>query len=216
MLAFNLELREWPESAFNNSSNLHVHLPTRVTTNHAIFVKSINTHHSEDDIENDIFNSLSTLCIVKRLFSNKSHLPLPVIKITFEDLSISKLCLQKGLAILGHNYTCSPKRIYKIIRCFKCQQFGHISKSCLNSSRCLQCGGCHDSDDDTNTFVCSKPPCSHNCGSSDRADSPYCTKFKKIYQSLNSRLTFYHDMYWFIYYYHPYFKHNEDITVKLL
>ena len=34
--------------------------------------------------------------------------------------------------------------IYKPVRCYKCQKFGHIAKLCKGTKRCAKCGGEHD------------------------------------------------------------------------
>ena len=70
-----LALLEWPVTAFNNSPNLHLHLPSR------------NLFHSK--------------CSVIRLYNNRTKLPLPIIKITFEDHCVTQNCLLNGVYILG-------------------------------------------------------------------------------------------------------------------
>ena len=186
-----LALLEWPASAFNYSTDLHVHLPSRSSTNNIIFIKSVNTNLSENTTKEDICNSLDTYCSVTGLYNKTSGLPLPVIKITFEDNEMTQLYLRDGIYILGNRYCCSPKRICKVVRCFNCQQFGHIARLCLDAPHCIQCGKWHFSDE--SSLSCSNPPSCANCGSSHRADSHFCQKFTSILSDLNQRISFCHD-----------------------
>ena len=152
-----LALSEWPVTAFNNSPNLHLHLPSRNTANNTVFVKSVKTNIPEEVLSSDISNSLHSKCSVIRLYNNRTKLPLPIIKITFEDHCVTQNCLLNGVYILGVHFTCLPKRFCKIVRCYDCQQFGHIAKACLNPPRCVQCGKWHYSNDSP-VLMCTDTP----------------------------------------------------------
>lgn len=52
---------------------------------------------------------------------------------------------------------CHVKKFIKIIRCFKCHQYGHLAKFCTKIKICGWCGESHESE------KCSKPPQCTNC-----------------------------------------------------
>ena len=160
-----------------------MHLPSRKSSSNTVYVKSVKTCLSVDVIKSDISNSLNSDCFITRLLNRITKHPLPVIKITFNDRESAQLCLRNGNYILGNHFQCHPKRIYKVVRCFNCQQFGHIAKACLNAPRCVQCCKWNYSDD-SYQLLCYNPPCCANCNSSHRADSHFCPKFTSLLKQL--------------------------------
>ena len=100
ILNLTLAFSDWLSDASHYSPELNVHLPSRISTNNIIFVKSINTKFSEEEIALYIPNSLKAQCTVKRLDNNKSLQPIPVIKISFEDYSDVKNCISNRIYIL--------------------------------------------------------------------------------------------------------------------
>ena len=42
------------------------------------------------------------------------------------------------------NGTCKAHDSFHVKRCYKCQQYGHISENCKHSSACGYCGGSHE------------------------------------------------------------------------
>ena len=157
-------LLEWPASACNYSTDLQVHLPSRLSTNKIVFIKSVKTNLSLNTIKDDICYSLNTYCTVTHLHNKTSGLPLPLIKITFEDNEMTQLCLRDGIYILCNRYSCSPSRICKVARSFNCQQFGHIARLYVNSPHCIQCGKWYFLDD-SSLLSCRYPPDCANCES---------------------------------------------------
>ncbi|XP_048240218.1 uncharacterized protein LOC125373261 [Haliotis rufescens] len=59
------------------------------------------------------------------------------------------------------------------LRCYKCQQFGHGSKSCNNSVVCHRCGGTHESSDCEKDFYC------FNCHGPHPASSRSCPVWQR-------------------------------------
>ena len=69
------------------------------------------------------------------------------------------------------------------IRCFHCQQHGHMKSKCKNNLCCAKCGGEHDTDKCTNIIVncvnCANSADHKDACSSHRADSYECPVFIK-------------------------------------
>ncbi|XP_048255091.1 uncharacterized protein LOC125381695 [Haliotis rufescens] len=60
------------------------------------------------------------------------------------------------------------------LRCYKCQHYGHGSRTCHEQAACHRCGGnCPDS------TQCNKDPSCVNCGDSHASSSKDCTRFKR-------------------------------------
>ena len=77
--------------------------------------------------------------------------------------------LEKGLSLFGKNYACET---YKkpIIRCYNCQNFGHIAKHCRWICCCHQCGknyqsfkNCDNAPDCNNCNKQGHPSSTRNC-----------------------------------------------------
>jgi hypothetical protein len=66
----------------------------------------------------------------------------------------------------------------KIIQCYKCQGFGHVSRTCNKSSKCLHCAGDHRSIDCNQKEVSSKIKCV-NCTGKHKSNSTTCPKYKE-------------------------------------
>lgn len=61
--------------------------------------------------------------------------------------SLFKLIINRGFIFLGWQ-KCFVKEYYHLIRCFKCNKFGHLKKDCKNEkSICPDCSECHERKD---------------------------------------------------------------------
>ncbi len=187
-IALHLQTREaektalapWPEDAFG--ANVQAHKPNRCQPNPTVVVKNINTSHTEQELEKSLKLKYGDEVSVKRLWSNRSDSPLPIIKVTLNQ-EVYSTVLKDGISVLNRDHKCYPKHTYKVVRCYNCQKFGHISKTCKHISRCQNCAEHHDSAD----TVCRAKPCCANCGGSHQAYSTKCPEYTQTLTKLKQR-----------------------------
>ena len=94
------------------------------------------------------------------------------LRINTEHIKIfSKLPLPSHLELYGIFFKVSPYNPV-VIRCNKCQRYGHGAAFCKSSIRCVTCGGNHINPECKNEFSCS------NCGMSHRASDRSCSYYE--------------------------------------
>lgn len=94
------------------------------------------------------------------------------------DARLSDKLLKRGRVLITYN-RCRIQLYKRVIRCFRCQRFGHTAISCRDESNCAKCAGQHETKD------CKKETeCCINCRESNRkddhrADSYDCNSFQE-------------------------------------
>jgi len=88
-------------------------------------------------------------------------------------LTFSKKVLPAVVTIGFEAYRVKPY-VEQVVRCYKCQRLGHMSKSCKGSVRCVRCGGAHNLENctDKELVKCCR------CGQSHSAAYQGCESFK--------------------------------------
>ena len=113
---------------------------------------------------------------VKRCYHRVSGKPMPIVKIHFDNPDSLQHSLNLQLSIFYNKRKAfvekrSPK---KIIRCFNCMKYGHISVNCSLETVCENCGGKdHSSKDCANKQNCA------NCSGAHPASSSKCPIFQE-------------------------------------
>ncbi len=171
----------WPSDAFGKS-NISVHEPTKNLPLCDLVIKDVHCNIPESEIQHDIEKKYQTKVEVKRFWSNRSNNPLPLVKVKV-NADLYQHALVNGLEFKGKSHVCKPKQNYKVIRCYNCQHFGHISKTCKHISLCKVCSEHHDN----HTQVCCAQPKCVNCGGHHPSYSVQCPTFKLVVQRLRSR-----------------------------
>ena len=107
-------------------------------------------------------------------------------------IELRKVCVGKSL--------CPVKDRVRVVRCYKCNRFGHVQKECKDGETCTSCAGPHSSKDCKETVV----KCS-NCNwvndkrkqrrqepidSKHRADDPTCPQYIRIRRIVESQYDF--------------------------
>ncbi len=171
----------WPSDAFGES-NISIHEPNKNLPSSTLVVRDVHCNIPESEIQSDIEKNYQTKVEVKRFWSNRSNNPLPLVKIKV-NANLYHHALAKGLEFKGKSHHCKPKQNYKVIRCYNCQHFGHISKTCKHISLCKVCSEHHDN----HIQVCCAQPKCVNCGGNHPSYSAHCPTFKLVVQRLKSR-----------------------------
>ncbi len=175
-------LSDWPEGSFG-SKQVKAHQTLKVQPKFVVVVKNVDTKLLETDIQNSLAAQVNEPVCVCRLHSNRTNGPLPIIKVTSSEATY-KSFLKDGVKILGKTHSCTPNRNYKIVRCYNCQTFGHISKTCNHIHKCAVCSLNHPPNQPS---VCTSRPKCANCEGAHPAYSTQCPVFKKTLQLLQAR-----------------------------
>ena len=112
------------------------------------------TPNLQKDLKKDLPQLRYKLNMVIQAPKQRSHL---VVEMSEADAAV---LLNKGKILLGFN-SCTIKRYVNVIRCFKCQRYGHTSAFCQNAPCCVNCGGDHPPVGQGET--CPAPPNCINC-----------------------------------------------------
>ena len=111
--------------------------------------------------------------------NESKQIPLTSVILTFSTSTLPtsiRMCYQIKLVKLY---------IPKVVRCFKCQRFGHGAAACRSNMRCVRCGESHKFEE------CAKkdtPKCV-NCGGEHSAAYNGCTQAKKAKQVQHIKIT---------------------------
>lgn len=187
-------------SSYLLASNFRVYIPDFLVKRHGI-VRGIDC--SIDD------NSLITLAetnipnckiIGVQRFSrritkdqNIEFIPTQTVKFTFEGQVTPSY-----ITILSVRCEVEPY-IQRVIQCFNCLRYGHMSKQCKSSARCKNCGEAHSSDSCPNETICVHCKGKHVatdisvCPSFERQKAikkymyDYKVSYNEAYQNLNGK-----------------------------
>ncbi|KAK9884202.1 hypothetical protein WA026_005155 [Henosepilachna vigintioctopunctata] len=165
---------------FVKSMNLIAYIPQFLTKRVGV-VRNVAVDITESDIlehlnslSNNNFKVLEVKRMMRRVRNERNELtsdkvPLPIILITFKGQELPD-------KISIYRYKCSVEPyVQRVIQCFQCLRFGHISEQCRSKHRCKKCGGEHDVQN------CEKvnPKCIHCSGNHLSTDNINCSEFLK-------------------------------------
>ena len=176
---FKLLKSEWPEEAFHGGSSISFHENDNVPR--CIF-KNVLPHLKDEFITLEVKKQIGISVNVRRLKYRDTGKPMPVVIVTcasFEDLQLlfkSKMLLcRKSIRINSYK---SKKNTP--VRCYNCQEFGHVAAICKNSNKCEYCSEDHSGS-------CSNECKCVNCGNRHPSSSASCPVFIAIKERLLSR-----------------------------
>ena len=175
-------LQNWPEEAFGTQSSPHKARGTKVIKTG--FVKNVRLSLPI----NEIVETYKKHCGVKfasRLYYRNSNRPMPVVKIEFlteEDLQKAKSVVLEH-QLNGKTAYLEEERRVKVIRCFNCHRFGHISRICTYSTRCGICAS-----EEHTELDCTNPSKCANCEGDHTASSKNCPVYQQVFQLQRSNL----------------------------
>jgi len=174
-----LLLNRLPEESFGGGIK---HLPKHKCSD-TVFVKGVSTSVSTSEFDRALKDSGIQTYQVRRLTNKVTGKPIRVLKVTCVQESASVLLNSK---ILVDNAEClvEKQRRSRVIRCYKCQPFGHLAKFCNNQRRCEFCAGVHESDEK----CCCEPRCV-NCSGNHPSFSSKCPSYLSRYEMLAKQYT---------------------------
>ena len=172
---------KWPVEAFGNSGlSLSIH-ENSVSLPKCI-LKNIPPFLSIDSVLSEISKQTGLKVTGRRLRYRDSNKPMPIVVVScqsFEDLQSlfrANLCIGNRKTVIKSyvNKTAVP------LRCYNCQEFGHIAKFCKNESKCENCAHHHSG-------ACSSDKCCVNCGGGHCSSSTNYAVYISIRERLISR-----------------------------
>ena len=144
--------------------------------NRAVIIKGVPKELTEQEIQNSLneqFDGSKGTRFVKR-----DTTVLGTVKIVFKTDDDVQKALEHGLFIDMIYYSPSLfiQKEIQIIRCFKCQKFGHVSPNCKSETKCGHCSGEHSFQNCENKTE--TPKCA-NCGGIHPANSQSCDAYQR-------------------------------------
>jgi len=165
-------IRKWPKEAFGG--NCEAHSPKYSSQETTAFLKNTSNSVTETTIE-EILSKHCKVKKVQRLFSRETARPLPVVKVVFSSNSDLEKATKLNLhikSVNGKGVYIEKSRCFRIIRCYNCQEFGHIAKLCKKSEKCENCGSTEHRERN-----CKENSKCANCEASHKASSPNCPRY---------------------------------------
>ena len=166
-------LNKWNKNCFGEKSQIRkANQPERPLR--AVLIRDVPTELSEEDIIDSIVENYPDSTASR--FVKEDRTPLGTVKIVFKSGQLHEKALNEGIFV-DNIYYRTQKFIQtgiQIIRCFKCQKFGHISMNCKSDTACGHCTDIHKYKDCTMKHEA--PKCV-NCSEAHTSDSTSCTAY---------------------------------------
>ena len=152
------------------------------TKDNIVFLKNMPTYVDVDTVKSALHDNGIEVKGVQRLQYRITGRPRPVIRVACSRTDAKKL-LDLPEFIVG-SHTCDVvRKNAHILRCYNCQQFGHIARSCKNQKRCINCSDYHGGDS-----YCMRQARCANCQGPHRASDKLCPIYQERYAILTSQL----------------------------
>ena len=148
---------------------------TQEKINKAVIIRHVPTDKTETQIETDLASNFK---VKASRFVKKDGTVLGTVKLIFETSQDQEKVTTDGIFLDNIFYRAQPfvQQGIKIVRCFKCQKFGHVSANCKSETSCGYCSGRHTFKECPNKDE--NPQCA-NCKSNHSTDSLQCTIYLK-------------------------------------
>ena len=173
---------DWPVDSFGNSGlSLNVHEKSSIIPR--CILKNVSPFTLIDSVIGEIQKQTGVKVSARRLRYRDTNKPMPVVEVTCsspEDLHVLfKVKVSIADRIVGVKAYVGKTTVP--LRCYNCQEFGHVARLCVGESRCEYCGVKHTGRCNGNPVSCV------NCGGSYRSSSPNCPAYLSVRERLLSR-----------------------------
>jgi len=146
-----------------------------------VFLKNIPTYIDTSVITMALQDYKISASKVERNQHPRTGRPQPVVRVFCQAGEAQKLLRYTSLSV--GNVVCEVvKKRANVLRCYNCQQFGHIARACVNQKRCVNCSGIHTSDS-----YCTRQPKCTNCGGLHRSSYRLCPALQEKHALLASQ-----------------------------
>jgi len=179
-----IALADWPTTAFEGSK-LHPHPPSSAGKRTSVIARNIPRNISDSDIATAVTDQIKKTVTVRRFYNRRTNQPMPIVEINYNHSGIdtaSSILISEGLKVGAKVLPCEEKRITRVIRCYRCQHFGHTAATCENNDKiCVDC-----SLPLTDKHQCTSRLCV-NCKGHHSSDSKHCPAYKLTYNTITAR-----------------------------
>ena len=179
-------LSNWPKKVFSDSDSPHK-IENKASTSTG-FIKNIDIRLTDSQLKLFLESKECKVKEVKKVFHRHSGRPMPVRKVQFHSVfDLEKATkLEYTFKLNGKPAFCEKEKGFRVVRCFSCHRYNHISANCPNRSNCENCG----SEDHTFTGECYRQSNCINCGGKHKSSSNSCPKYLEIIQRIQKNQMF--------------------------
>ena len=145
------------------------------------FVKGVDTRVQESEIIEKFAKEEVEVLGISRISNSVSGRPTRTVKVVVAAVNKDRV---SGLDLRIGQSKCriEERRRGPVVRCYECQQFGHISRHCVADKCCVVCAGSHKSN-----FDCTQPRHCRNCGEGHAASDRVCAVYLRQYENLTKQ-----------------------------
>lgn len=146
----------------------------------SFFIKNVDTKVSIHEIRTKLQSHGLFNFECNRIINSYTQRPTKTIRVIVDSQEESRI-LNTKIKVSGQDCVIE-KQSGTVIRCYGCQQFGHIAKNCQAAPKCVVCAGSHRSD-----FSCKNTVKCGNCEGGHLSSDKKCPIFVKQYESLTKQ-----------------------------
>lgn len=154
-----------------------------------LILKGLPPNITPGEIKSDLTSNKFKVREVKQFLKNvendgvKTEVKLPIYSVEFEpETPVKDVFKQKKVCFCLIHWEKLRTR-NKVIQCFKCQAYGHFSKNCYKSLKCVLCTGAHALQDCPLKHKPDQLLKCANCGENHSAGSRDCMVYKRILEN---------------------------------
>ena len=175
-------IRKWNHNLYGGNKGAMRGNNTNIPKTTGI-VKHVWSQRSQEEIEQELLDNYP---IKEVSFFKKNEKYLGIIKITFNTPEDLLDVLTNRIKIFEQRYLVEEFIFQqRVIKCNKCQIFGHVARLCRGEERCGKCGNSHGTKDCTTQsedYIC------FHCKGNHQTGDKECPDMKKKLESIKNRI----------------------------